>query len=248
MHACWLDKTEHHNWPYSVYESTEGVYRFASEPVVADLNNDGSPEIIFSSWVEKGSNLSGNLFILDYHGNLLEEVDLPLAYSGNWNGAMAAPTLANIDADPDLEVVLNTVNSGFIAYDLPNTGNAKIIWGTGRGSYERIGSVLDNITSVTPPISSNRDDLISQQNYPNPFNNSTTIEYSVTEPCNVQINIYNQSGQEIRILVNEQKTAGDFNVTWDGKDATGNKPASGIYFYRLTTGSQVFTKKMLYLR
>jgi len=155
MHAFWLDKTEHHNWPYSVYDSSEGVYRFASEPVVADLDNNGSPEIIFSSWVEKESNLTGSLFILNYQGTLLQKVDLPLAYSGNWNGALAAPTLANIDADPDLEVVLNTAHSGFIAYDFPDTGNASIIWGTGRGSYGRIGSVLNNISDTAPPIRSN---------------------------------------------------------------------------------------------
>ena len=155
MHAFWLDKTEHHNWPYSVYDSSEGVYRFASEPVVADLDNNGSPEIIFSSWVEKESNLTGSLFILNYQGTLLQKVELPFAYSGNWNGALAAPTLANIDADPDLEVVLNTAHSGFIAYDLPDTGNASIIWGTGRGSYGRIGSVLNNISDTAPPIRSN---------------------------------------------------------------------------------------------
>ena len=37
LHAFWLDKTEHGSWPYSVYDSGEGLYRFASEPVVADL-------------------------------------------------------------------------------------------------------------------------------------------------------------------------------------------------------------------
>ena len=147
VHCFWLDKTEHHNWPYSVYSSSEGVYRFASEPVIADLDNDGFFEVIFASWVEKGSNLSGNLFILNYQGNVLQKVDLPLAYSGNWNGAPAAPTLANIDGDPDLELILNTAHSGFVAFDLPGTGSAKILWGTGRGNYQRTGS---NPTQTNP--------------------------------------------------------------------------------------------------
>jgi len=142
VHCFWLDQTEHHKWPYSVYNSSEGVYRFASEPVIADLDNDGFPEVIFTSWVQKESNQTGNLFILNYRGNLLQKVDLPLAYSArkSWNGAMAAPTLANIDDDPDLEVVLNTAHSGFVAFDLPDTSKAKIFWGTGRGSYLRTGS------------------------------------------------------------------------------------------------------------
>ncbi len=55
VHAYWLDKTEHDSWPYEVYNPGEGFKRFASEPVIADLNNDGKAEVIFASWVEKGS-------------------------------------------------------------------------------------------------------------------------------------------------------------------------------------------------
>ncbi|NIM94852.1 MAG: hypothetical protein GTO18_14220 [Anaerolineales bacterium] len=141
MHAYWLDKTEHGNWPYSIYNPVEDDDRFASEPVVADLNNDGLAEVIFASWVEKHTNKTGKLHILDYLGNPIHEVDLPLAYKGtwDWNGALAAPTLANIDSDPDLEVVLTTAHSGFVAYDLPGTAGARILWGTGRGSYLRAG-------------------------------------------------------------------------------------------------------------
>ena len=142
LHALWLDKTEHGNWPYAVY--TGGAYRFATEPVVADLDNDGHAEVIFGSWVQKGSHATGKLHILDSLGNPLQEVDLPPAYgSPDWNGALAAPTLANIDADGDLEVVLNTAHSGFVAYDLPGTGNARVLWSTGRGNYLRNGYVVE---------------------------------------------------------------------------------------------------------
>jgi len=141
VHAFWLDKTEHGNWPYAVY--TSGPYRFASEPVVADLDDDGHAEVIFGSWVQKGSDATGKLHVLDYLGNPLYEVDLPAAYgSPDWNGALAAPTLDDIDGDPDLEVVLNTAHSGFVAYDLPGTVNARVLWGTGRGNYQRTGSIL----------------------------------------------------------------------------------------------------------
>ncbi len=140
VHAYWLDKTEHGNWPYAVY--TGGIYRFASEPSVADLDNDGRAEVIFASWVQKGSNQTGKLHILDYEGNVIHEAALPAAYgSPDWNGALAAPTLANIDADADLEVVLNTAHSGFVAYDLPGTASARVLWGTGRGNYQRTGHI-----------------------------------------------------------------------------------------------------------
>jgi hypothetical protein len=143
MHAFWLDKTEHGKWPYSVYESAEGFYRFASEPVVADLDNNGTAEVIFTSWGQKGSNAAGKLHILDYLGNPLFEPSLPVAYgSPDWSGGLAAPTLADIDDDPDLEVVLNTAHAGFVAYDLPGTADARVLWRTGRGNFRRNGSLL----------------------------------------------------------------------------------------------------------
>jgi len=140
LHAYWLDKTEHGSWPFEVYSPAEGFIRFASEPAVADLDNDGKSEVIFASWAQKGTNQYGKLYIVDYLGNLLFEVALPLAFSGDWNGAMAAPTLANIDADADLEVVLVTAHSGVVVYDLPGTAGARLLWATGRGSFTRSGS------------------------------------------------------------------------------------------------------------
>jgi uncharacterized repeat protein (TIGR01451 family) len=149
MHAFWLDKSEHGNWPYQVYNPAEGFLRFASEPVVADLDRDGHAEVIFASWTQKGSNHSGKLHILDYQGNPIYEVDLPPAYgSPDWNGSLAAPTLANIDGDPDLEVVLNTAHSGLVAYDLPGTAGARLLWSTGRGSLLRNGLVTGNLSTA----------------------------------------------------------------------------------------------------
>jgi uncharacterized repeat protein (TIGR01451 family) len=150
VHAFWLDKTEHGNWPYSVYKPSDGFYRFASEPAIADLDNDQHAEIIFASWTQKGSGQTGKLHILDYLGNPLYEINLPAAYGGaTWNGALAAPTLANIDDDPDLEIVLNTAHSGLVAYDLPGTANARLLWRTGRGNYLRNGAMIQGSMAGT---------------------------------------------------------------------------------------------------
>lgn len=150
LHAYWLDKTEHYNWPYNVSNTGPGI-RFASEPVVADLDNDGLAEVIVTSWPQKGSGYVGKLHILNYQGSVLHEINLPAPYgSPDWNGAMAAPTLANIDADADLELVVNTAHSGLVAYDLPGTAVANILWGTGRGNYQRSGSILQgNLRAAT---------------------------------------------------------------------------------------------------
>jgi len=139
LHAFWLDKSEHGDWPYAVYKPAEGFYRFASEPAVADLDNDGQAEVIFTSWTQTGSNQPGKLHILDSTGKPLFETNLPAPRSSSvgWNGGLPAPTLANVDSDADLEVVINTAYAGVVVYDLPGTAGARILWSTGRGSYRR---------------------------------------------------------------------------------------------------------------
>ena len=137
LHAVWLDKRKHGSWPYSVYNAAEKVIRFASEPIVADLDGNGKAEVIFTSWVQKASKRTGKLHILSALGQKLFEVNLPLGIGSDWNGALAAPTIGNIDSDSDLEVILNTAHAGVVAYDLPGTAKARVLWGTGRGSYLR---------------------------------------------------------------------------------------------------------------
>ncbi len=137
LHAYWLDKTEHGGWPYDVPGS--GI-RFASEPAVADLDGDGQAEVIFSSWPENGGGRVGQLHILDYLGNPLHALNLPAPFGDDWNGGLGAPTVANIDADADMEVVVGTSASGVVAYDLPGTAGAQCRWCTGRGSNRRTGA------------------------------------------------------------------------------------------------------------
>lgn len=141
IHAYWLDKTEHGRWPHAVTQPGEGIIRFASEPIVADLDNNGKAEVIFTTWTQKGSNRAGELIILNWDGSLLHRVTLPRS-SQSWDGALPAPTIANIDGDTDYELVVGTAYTGLVAYDLPGTANARTLWGTGRGSYLRTGQAL----------------------------------------------------------------------------------------------------------
>jgi hypothetical protein len=149
LHAYWLDKTEHGNWPYEVTIPAQGYVRFASEPAVVDLDNDGSAEVLFTTWTEKGSDAVGQLIVLSGAGSLLHAVNLP-ASGDDWDGAMAAPTVANIDSDADLEVVVGTAHTGLVAYDLPGTANARVLWGTGRGSYLRAGALPSGYFAYLP--------------------------------------------------------------------------------------------------
>ncbi|MFH1680793.1 MAG: FG-GAP-like repeat-containing protein, partial [Candidatus Eisenbacteria bacterium] len=86
-------------------------------------------------------------------------------------------------------------------------------------------------------------------NAPNPFNPATTIRFGVPERCRATLKIYDLSGREVRTLVEGVLEAGnDHGAVWDGKDRAGRDAASGVYFYRLTAGERVETKKMMLLR
>jgi hypothetical protein len=108
--------------------------------VVADLDGDGQAEVLFTSWPQKAGAGLGQLHVLSSLGVPLHVIDLPASFpAGSWNGGLGAPTLANIDADADLELVAGTARSGVVAYDLPNTAGARVLWSTGRGSVKRSG-------------------------------------------------------------------------------------------------------------
>jgi len=85
------------------------------------------------------------------------------------------------------------------------------------------------------------------QNYPNPFNPSTTIRYT-TPGGHVHIAIFDVLGKQVANLVDENQEAGTWSATWDGRDAVGRVVASGLYLYRLTTGSHVLSRKILLTR
>ena len=81
------------------------------------------------------------------------------------------------------------------------------------------------------------------QNYPNPFNPSTNLEFGIPDLGFVSLKVYNASGREVAILVNEVKTAGYYSVSFNGS----NMP-SGIYFYTLQADNFISTKKMLLVK
>jgi hypothetical protein len=81
------------------------------------------------------------------------------------------------------------------------------------------------------------------QNYPNPFNPTTQIEYSVPERSNISLKVYNLLGQEVATLFSGDQKAGNYIATFDGRGLS-----SGVYFYRLESGSISLTKKFVLMK
>ena len=89
------------------------------------------------------------------------------------------------------------------------------------------------------------------QNRPNPFIASakgTAIRYGISNAGQVSLKVYDVTGRLVQTLVKGKKKAGLYSVPWDGKDPGGKKLASGIYFYRVESGSFRATKKLILLR
>ncbi len=82
-----------------------------------------------------------------------------------------------------------------------------------------------------------------EQNYPNPFNPTTEITYSLPESGNVELKIYDLSGREVDVLVQEHQSAGSYRLSIDGSHMS-----SGIYIYTLNTGNVHLTRKMILLK
>ncbi|MFA5805875.1 MAG: T9SS type A sorting domain-containing protein [Melioribacteraceae bacterium] len=81
------------------------------------------------------------------------------------------------------------------------------------------------------------------QNYPNPFNPTTTIKYDIPKSGFVTISVYDILGREIKVLVNEQKSPGHYQIIFDAKNL-----ASGIYFYTIRTAGFTQIKKMILVK
>jgi len=106
------------------------------------------------------------------------------------------------------------------------------------------GFSYSNITDIKNEDKPINDKFILSQNYPNPFNPVTTIDYSLTKSDFVTIKIYDYLGREIKTLISENKSRGNYSMQFNGSNF-----ASGIYFYKLQIGKE-FTdiKKMILLK
>jgi hypothetical protein len=87
-----------------------------------------------------------------------------------------------------------------------------------------------------------------EANYPNPFNPSTVIEYYLGKAGATTLRIFNMMGEEVRTLVNENKTAGQYRAIWNGKNNQGASVASGVYILRLQSGDFQQSRRITLLK
>ncbi|MDP8268912.1 MAG: T9SS type A sorting domain-containing protein [Candidatus Tenebribacter davisii] len=92
-------------------------------------------------------------------------------------------------------------------------------------------------------------DEFQLRNHPNPFNPNTTIKFSILSESIVNITVFNIKGQKIKSLLNDQISAGEHSIVWNGEDDSGKKISSGVYLYKLNVnGKTEAVKKCLLLK
>lgn len=94
-------------------------------------------------------------------------------------------------------------------------------------------------TAVVEPVSESKG-FILENNYPNPSNGETTFSFSIDKNERVYLDLFNESGQQVGVVVHENLNTGYYKVRFNTRSL-----ASGIYYYRLTAGNQTQTHKML---
>ena len=85
-------------------------------------------------------------------------------------------------------------------------------------------------------------------NHPNPFSRATEIAFQLARTGHATLRVYDVAGQVVATLRDGELSAGAHRAIWDGKDDTGRQVASGLYFYRLTTGEGRGVRRMLLIR
>ena len=130
---------------------------------------------------------------------------------------------------------LNLGGQGFSASDIGNLRNViidtitNIIYiGTAKGLYKK-----SLVTAIEDYIINLPSEYLLYQNYPNPFNPSTTISYLLPERSFITIRVYDILGKEIRSIIEEEQSAGQYEVVFESNDLP-----SGVYFYVLTATSE----------
>ena len=172
--------------------------------------------------------------LADCDGNGEVNIADVLAIGLNWQATHSA-TMGLPPFSPE-ELEASRSNFEEIYYSLGNTGNELLI----KNYIAREFGM-----PIIQPIEINN----LRQNYPNPFNPETNIFYSIITDGLVELSIYNIKGQLVKKLVNTSMNAGEHSIVWYGKDSSGRKVSSGLYFYKLKVNDKTIdTKKMMLLK
>jgi len=254
LNGDWIDG----NWPFSVTDTTDFELTYTppaltEQDVAVIFSVDMSAETVVSPLIICGDTAPLTWNWSPDNPDTLNDEGLngdDAAGDDVWSITITFPSgtrkrveykYGNGGQDNELEYGVNRVF--FIDDDNHSVANPQVL----------PTDTFDVLTEVEPQW---RDESVLPRkfallpNYPNPFNPETAIGYRLnfTAPTLVSLKIYNLLGQEVRTLVCDVHTQGQYLVTWDGRDDAGKLLSSGIYFLRLQVGEMGQTRKLVLTR
>ncbi len=207
-------------------------------PVAGDIDGDDDIEILI------GTHRTNNIYAWHHDGTPVE--GFPLTTSGS-NSKIA---LSDLDGDGNIELISACENSYIYVWEIPSKGPCtNLPWPMYQHDERHTGVLPSGWTAVEEKDKSSIPaDFSLSQNYPNPFNDQTIIHYTLSQPSDVSLKIFDLRGRLVRVLKGGEETMGSHSVFWDGKDEGGRSTPSGIYIYRLDVADRMLTKKLVLQR
>ena len=253
------DELEKYSWDYMLIDATDGQTEFnftvtegSIEPgsfiVSAVIEAVNDPDSLYDRWTGKSYpaalDLPGNLkYGFDDSGGNVTELYTFEGVTGTVDYVTGEVSLTFDEGIPQGE--------GFVqvAY-APQDREAREISGN-NGVFtdvlERNAVRIYRIPKDGSGFDENKFSL--QPNEPNPFTRTTKINYTVSQPGDINLIVYDILGREIKILVDEYQSAGLKSTEWDGTNSQGKRIPSGTYFYQITGEAvNVSSKKMIFLK
>ncbi len=235
---------------FAIFGANYGRTIEAAKGVVAELPTadvmmamNGEYDATTSTYklhVNIGQDIDGFDFMLSYDTNNLE-------FTGDVTGLNGLPfaseteegvvNIANVFAGEKFNGTVTLSFNTLSDYDdmVFTIDNAVVVNGF---DLAKVTDIADFEAKPVPTV------YTLSQNFPNPFNPTTTIGYAIPASGHVELAIYNTAGQKVRTLVSNEQSAGFYKMVWDGRNEMGESVASGVYIYRLNSGSFSKTAKM----
>ncbi len=256
-----------HSWPSSWYGATSPMYTdlFMVYPTDNEVNNRRGSypfgEVDAPTWTSLNGCRLGPCSYPGYAGTVFEPID---EYKGDFARAYLYMTTRYYGEDgswpgsdmTDGAVLLPWAEAMLLEWHAADPVSAKEL-----DRNEAIYDIQDNrnpfidrpdfVTKVyqpglsSVPMPARAAAIVLHQNVPNPFNPSTTISYELEDGGQVRLQVFDLGGRLVRTLYDGSEGAGRHEKVWLGRDQQGRTAATGVYFYRVQTGGEAETRRML---
>ena len=209
----------------------------------SDLNSSADDTLYYCTRAGDGNDQDGIWRIDDIHSFFPDTVRI-MTEDTFYGSDLNVQARATMDFDAAGNIVfMENANEHVFSLSPPGHGSTNSFITTSSDTV---------LVSISLDIGGSGEQLLNsyrlEANYPNPFNPSTTIKYRLAKSGATTLKIFNLVGEKIRTLVNDNQSAGEYSVIWNGTNDQGNPAASGVYIFTLRSGEFQKSQRMILLK